>query len=291
MSPASNSEEAVACSFRQNVGCHYLIIWKDTFMNQSDIGRLVRWAVVVVMLMCMGAAELSAQEAPQQTIAILYFENNSVVDKDKLDPLKKGLADMLITEMSKIKGLKVVERQRIQSVVEELNLGETDLVDKGTSQKMGKLLGAKVLLFGGFSNLFGDKLRIDARIVATETGVTLNAEEETGDLDQFLTMLKSLVKKISDDLEVKLSKGEESELESSKDGKFNGYVTYAQALDTEDNGRKLEKQGKHADAIAAFESAKSMYQKAWDESNGYEPAKQKVEELAGLITKMKKETK
>ena len=260
-------------------------------MNQSDIGRLVRWAVVVVMLMCMGAAELSAQEAPQQTIAILYFENNSVVDKDKLDPLKKGLADMLITEMSKIKGLKVVERQRIQSVVEELNLGETDLVDKGTSQKMGKLLGAKVLLFGGFSNLFGDKLRIDARIVATETGVTLNAEEETGDLDQFLTLLKSLVKKISDDLEVKLSKGEESELESSKDGKFNGYVTYAQGLDAEDNGRKLEKQGKHADAIAAFENAKSMYQKAWDESNGYEPAKQKVEELAVLITKMKKETK
>jgi TolB-like protein len=260
-------------------------------MNQSDKSLVARRAVLVFLLACIGAAEAYTQDASQQTIAILNFENNSVVDKDKLDPLKKGLADMLITEMSKIKGLKVVERQRIQSVVEELNLGETDLVDKGTSQKMGKLLGAKVLLFGGFSNLFGDKLRIDARIVATETGVTLNAEEETGDLDQFLTMLKSLVKKISDDLTVKLSKIEEDELESSKDGKFNGYVMYAQALNTEDNGRKLEKEGKHGDAIAAFENAKSMYQKAWDESSGYEPAKQKVEELTVLITKMKKDTK
>jgi TolB-like protein len=260
-------------------------------MNQRKRCGVARWAISTLLLVCIVAAEASAQESAQQTIAILYFENNSVVDKDKLDPLKKGLADMLITEMSKIKGLKVVERQRIQSVVEELNLGETDLVDKNTSQKMGKLLGAKVLLFGGFSNLFGDKLRIDARIVATETGVTLNAEEETGELDQFLPMLKSLVKKISDDLEVKLSKIEEDQLESAKSGKFNGYVTYAQALNTEDNGRKLEKEGKRVDAIAMYENAKTMYQKAWDESSGYEPAKQKVEELTVLISKMKKEQK
>ncbi len=127
---------------------------------------------------------------------------------------------MLITEMSKIKSPGVVERQRIQSAVEELNLGEMDLVDKDTVQKIGKLLDAKVLLLGGFSNLFGDKLRIDARIVSTETGLTLKEEEETGDLDEVL-----------------------------------------------------------------------IFQKAWDESNDYESAKQKVEEMAALAGKMKKEKK
>ncbi|MFA6456902.1 MAG: CsgG/HfaB family protein [Bacteroidota bacterium] len=222
-----------------------------------------------------------------KTIAVLYFENNSVVDKDKLDPLKKGLADMMITEMSKIKGIKVVERQRIQSIIEELNLNETDMVDKTTTQKMGKLLGAKVMLFGGFSNLFNDKLRIDVRIVRTETGETLKAEEETGELDEFLTMLQSLVKKIATDLEVKMTSEDEDRLEASKDGNFNGYVTYAQALNFEDQGKKLEKQGKKSDAKSAYESAKSMYQKAWDESEGYEPAKQKVEEMASLILKLK----
>ena len=257
-------------------------------MNRRLQRNADRWLTSLVLLLCMSTAFAVAQDKGQKTIAILYFENNSVVDKEKLDPLKKGLADMLITEMSKIKSLKVVERQRIQSVVEELNLGETDLVDKNSSQKMGKLLGAKVLLFGGFSNLFGDKLRIDARIVATETGLTLKAEEETGDLDQFLTMLKSLVKKLSDDLEVKLSKTEEEQLEASKEGKFGGYVTYAQGLNLEDNGRKLEKLGKKAEAMSMYDNAKAMYQKAWEESNGYEPAKQKVEEMATLVSKMKK---
>lgn len=229
----------------------------------------------------------TAQASDPKTIAVLYFENNSVVDKDKLDPLKKGLADMMITEMTKIKGIKVVERQRIQSIIEELNLNETDMVDKSTTQKMGKLLGAKVMLFGGFSNLFNDKLRIDIRIVRTETGETLKAEEETGELEEFLTMLQSLVKKIASDLDVKMTSEDEDRLEASKDGNFNGYVIYAQALNFEDQGKKLEKQGKKSEAKSAYESARSMYQKAWDESEGYEPAKQKADEMASLISKLK----
>ena len=228
-----------------------------------------------------------ARAGDPQTIAVLYFENNSIVDKEKLDPLKKGLADMMITEMSKIKGLKVVERQRIQSIIEELNLNETDMVDKSTTQKMGKLLGAKVMLFGGFSNLFNDKLRIDVRLVRTETGETLKAEEETGELDEFLTMLQSLVKKIASNLEVKLSSEDEDRLEASKDGNFNGYITYAKALNFEDQGKKMEKMGKKAEAKLAYENAKVMYQKAFEESDGYEPAKQKVDEMASLISKLK----
>ncbi len=228
-----------------------------------------------------------ARAGDPKTIAVLYFENNSIVDKDKLDPLKKGLADMMITEMSKIKGLKVVERQRIQSIIEELNLNETDMVDKSTTQKMGKLLGAKVMLFGGFSNLFNDKLRIDVRLVRTETGETLKAEEETGELDEFLTMLQSLVKKIANDLEVKLSSEDEDRFEASKDGNFDGYITFAKALNFEDQGKKMEKMGKKPEAKSAYENAKSMYQKALEESNGYEPAKQKIDEMASLISKLK----
>ena len=251
--------------------------------NHTTFGAVALSAVLACSILFV---QPSLASNPK-TIAVLYFENNSVVDKDKLDPLKKGLADMMITEMTKVKGIKVVERQRIQSIIEELNLNETEMVDKATTQQMGKLLGAQVMLFGGFSNLFNDKLRIDVRIVRTETGETLKAEEETGELDEFLTMLQSLVKKIAGDLEVKLSSEDEDRLEATKDGNFSGYVTYAQALDYEDQGKKLDKQGKKAEARTAFENAKSMYQKAWDESEGYEPAKQKVEEMAALITKLK----
>jgi TolB-like protein len=240
-----------------------------------------------VFLFCSILSTYTAIAQSPKTIAILYFENNSIVDKDKLDPLKKGLADMLITEMSKIKGLKVVERQRIQSIIDELNLSETDLVDNASTQKMGKLLGAQVMLFGGFSNLFKDKFRIDVRIVRTETGETLKAEEETGELDEFLTMLQSLSKKIAKDLDVKLTSDDTNRLEATRDGNFSGYVTYARGLEYEDQGKKMEKKGMKSDAKNAFESARTMYQKAWDESDGYEPAKVKADEMTALIAKLK----
>jgi TolB-like protein len=248
----------------------------------------VRWMFAAgVFLFCSILSTYTATAQSPKTIAILYFENNSIVDKDKLDPLKKGLADMLITEMSKIKGLKVVERQRIQSIIDELNLSETDLVDNASTQKMGKLLGAQVMLFGGFSNLFKDKFRIDVRIVRTETGETLKAEEETGELDEFLTMLQSLSKKIAKDLDVKLTSDDTNRLEATRDGNFSGYVTYARGLEYEDQGKKMEKKGMKSDAKNAFESARTMYQKAWDESDGYEPAKVKADEMTALIAKLK----
>ncbi|MHB1048980.1 MAG: CsgG/HfaB family protein [Bacteroidota bacterium] len=246
------------------------------------------WTVIasIAILLLLSFASPVLADSPK-TIAVLYFENNSVVDKDNLDPLKKGLADMMITEMSKIKGLKVVERQRIQSIIDELNLSETDMVDNASTQKMGKLLGAQVMLFGGFSNLFNDKFRIDVRIVRTETGETVKAEEETGELDEFLTLLQSLVKKIAKDLDVKLTSDDMDRLEATRDGEFKGYVTFAKALQLEDDGKKFERQGMKSDARNSYENARSMYQKAWDESDGYEPAKIKADEMTAHIVKLK----
>ena len=40
-----------------------------------------------------------------------------------------------------------------------------------------------------------------------------------------------------------------------------------------------------------YDSARLIFQKAWDESNDYEPAKQKAEEMAALAGKIKKEKK
>ena len=240
------------------------------------------------LMLLLGCMIAMAQEKGPETIAILPFENNSIVDKEKLDPLKKGLADMLTTEMSKVKALKVLERAKIQTVVEELNLNETELIDKNTTQKMGKLLGAHVMLFGGFTNLFDDKLRIDIRIVRTETGEVLKAEEETGELKQFLPMLQALVKKVASNLDVALSSDEEHALGATDDGKFNSYVLYAQGVDLEDMGIKTERAGKKADAITMYDNARIAYKKSWEESQNYEPSKRKMEEMAAKVARLKK---
>lgn len=55
----------------------------------------------------------------RKTIAVLYFDNTS--NNASLAPLRKGLADMFISDLSHISMLKVVEREKLQKLVGELN--------------------------------------------------------------------------------------------------------------------------------------------------------------------------
>lgn len=45
--------------------------------------------------------QLQAIEGPVRTLAVLYFQKNT--GEDRLDPLRKGLTLMLITDLSKVK--------------------------------------------------------------------------------------------------------------------------------------------------------------------------------------------
>lgn len=123
-----------------------------------------------------------------QTIAVLYFDNQG---NPELEPLKVGLAQMLITDLQGTDGVTVVERSRLQAVLDEQQLGHSGLVDKATAAKIGKLLGADAILMGGYFELAGT-LRIDARLVKVETGEILHAKGQNGVTQQFMELEKAL---------------------------------------------------------------------------------------------------
>ena len=52
-----------------------------------------------------------------KTIAVSYFDNTS--DIATFNPLSKGLADMLITDLSHIKTLNIVEREKLETLLKE----------------------------------------------------------------------------------------------------------------------------------------------------------------------------
>jgi len=62
------------------------------------------------------------------------------------------LADMLSNELSSSGDFKVVERQKLQNVMEEQNLAASGRVAKGTGAKIGKLTGAQYLITGTVSS-------------------------------------------------------------------------------------------------------------------------------------------
>src|SRR5437899_1177032 len=102
-------------------------------------------------------------------VAVLDFEN---LTRDRsLDWLSAGIAETLTTELSRSRNFRLVERRRLGDVLQEIKLSRSGFVDPATAQRIGKLAGADTILVGSFQKE-GTRLRITARLVDVETGVS-----------------------------------------------------------------------------------------------------------------------
>jgi TolB-like protein len=131
------------------------------------------------------------------TVAVLYFTNGALVGGADYAPLSKGMAEILITELARNPGVRVVERDRLQQLMAEQNLGSGDRVDQGTALRLGKILGAHHLLMGGFVVDPRQNVRIDVRSVNTETSQVEYVETVTGKADRLLALVDELGTKLN----------------------------------------------------------------------------------------------
>lgn len=118
-----------------------------------------------------GLAQPTIAQDRRPGIAVLPFENGGSYGKDRedFDALRKGLAAMLISELSNNSEVRLVDRFETQRVLDEQGLAVAERVDKETAAKIGKLVGARYMITGSFIDLYGD-FRIDARMINVETG-------------------------------------------------------------------------------------------------------------------------
>ncbi len=71
-------------------------------------------------------------------------------------------------------GYTVVERERLLLALEELHIGTSTLADEQTRLRIGKMVGARFMVFGGYV-ILGGGMRLDLRLVEVESGRILRA--------------------------------------------------------------------------------------------------------------------
>ena len=77
---------------------------------------------------------------------------------------------MLIYDLATEGSVDVVERMRLQEALAELDLHKTKRIDPATAARVGKLLGASWIVFGGLFTL-GESLAVNVRIMEVETSL------------------------------------------------------------------------------------------------------------------------
>lgn len=214
-----------------------------------------RWSRrLVPALLTALAMPLSAQGTTtdtRPTVAVLYFTNSALVDFDAYAPLSKGMAEMLINEIAQNTGVRVVERDRLQPLLEEQNLQNSDRVDKATAIKLGKTLGARHMLMGSFVIDPNKNMRIDVRAVNTETSAIEYVQTVNGKADNLLDLVMQLGQKINAGLKLPALKTASATLPASKNpNQFKALMAMSQALDAEDKGDKAGSEALYRTAVA-----------------------------------------
>lgn len=144
-------------------------------------------ALVSLVIVALGAAPTPAVEK-RPTVAVLYFDvPESGPKADELLVFRKGLAEMMITDLSSTDQLRVVERERLETVLKEQTLQGTQKIDPATAVKVGKLLGASYLVWGSvfLAPTKNSPLVFQAKTVIVETG-EVKQSRVIGNLDDIL---------------------------------------------------------------------------------------------------------
>ena len=266
-------------------------------MSIRSVLRGARLSAVTLATLTLGAVA-HAQPQPvvsqpgasdaRPTVAVLYFTNGALVSNADYAPLSKGMAEMLITELSRNPGIRVVERDRLQQLLAEQNLGSGDRVDKETAIRIGKILGAHHLLMGSFIIDPKQNMRIDVRSVNTETSQIEYVEAIDGKADRMIAMVGELGAKVNAGLKLPAipirlpgtSGGVNGtpavashSAPSSKVDQLRAVMMMSNALEQQDRGN--------------VQGAIALYKQAIDADPGFERAKVL---LASLESKDKRQT-
>ena len=177
------------------------------------------------------------------TVSLLYFSN---IEKNSLDSsgnnyIGKALAEFSYTELSRIKGITLIERNSLEKLMNETELSMTGIVDETTAPAIGKLLGAKTIIDGTYL-VSENNCTVNYKIINAEKGTILKAGTVSGTSNDIGNMVKNLTHSAASSLKEIYPSIDISSLKSSKPAMISieSAKKFGTALDMKDRGRHSE---------------------------------------------------
>ena len=98
-----------------------------------------------------------------ETFVVLNFETDTFCLENKT----ASMSSLLIDELVNMEGIIVLERNRLNNVIRELNFGKTIYSDINSVKSIGKMLNADYVITGN-TNFIGSELVVTARLIEVE---------------------------------------------------------------------------------------------------------------------------
>lgn len=178
---------------------------------------------------------IGATPGSPRTVAVMPL--SFAGDDSTLVPLGRGLAELIVTDLSRSSQLTVVERARMQALVDELALASSGRVDESTSLRAGRLLQAGRIVQGSIQQLPSDQLRVDAAVMDVSSAMPVGTASGDDRMDALLTLQKQIVMQLFTSLGVQLTVAERNRIEERPTRSLAAFLAFSRGLAAEDSGR------------------------------------------------------
>lgn len=221
-----------------------------------------------VSQMISSEKSISTESLPENTVAVLGFNPGNL--SPRYEPLARGLAELLVIDLSKIDDLQIVERIMLQAILDELELSKSEYFDKTKAPRVGKLIGASRVISGQLTQENNDELKLESGIIGVKDGFVDYPADVEGDLNKFFELEKQLARNIFDALGYKLTPEEEEQFMKLPTQSFLAFLSYSLGLEYMDQGM--------------YSLAEAQFNDALKEDPGFALAQRAKSEVSGLST-------
>ena len=182
-------------------------------------------------------AELAQQPPQAATVAVLPLV---IAGDSSVQPLSRGLADLITTDLAHIRTLRLVERLQIGMLLDELKAGQSERTDPATAARVGRLLQAERMVQGTATippipPNGAATIQLSATVVTT-VGVVRPVGQVTGLFRQLLALEKQVVFDLAGQLGIALTEAERQQILRQGPKSLAAFLAYSRALDDLDRG-------------------------------------------------------
>ncbi len=178
-------------------------------------------------------SELSRTPPDPSTVAVFPFRYTG--QDSSLRPLERGLAALVVSDLSHVRSMRLVERERLQALLDEMKLTTSGRVDPATGARSGHLVGAGQVVQGQFQDLPGG-VRLDATMVRATDAQVAATGSGRDQLNQLFDIEKSVVFQLLTKMGVPLTPAESVAISERPTRDLQAFLLYSRGLEAQDRG-------------------------------------------------------
>ncbi len=188
---------------------------------------------------------LAAVPPDPQAVGVLPL----VIDGEaSYQPLSRGLAHMITTDLALLGRFRVVERIQLGALMQELELAQGSRVDSATVARVGRLARAARLVQGLVAVPSEDDTRLESSLVLA-SGEVVNPLRLRGSFQDLMRMEKDLVVRVVTALGYQLTQAERQLILESGTRDLIAFLAFSRGLLAEDAGDYEQAAAHYAEAL------------------------------------------